>query len=370
MLVHAKRQEMLLLASQAAKAAPKSASSEAVKGIHIEADDRHSMLILTATNYEIVIRTSMGASVEQPGSVVVSSVLFPEILSKLPEEDVDLETGKNGRLIIRSGASCFHLDVRSGDKYPMPELPFPDDTLPVSGICSLARNTIFAAAEENEQAPAMKCVRLQIGPDGLKACTSNGFCVMEADGDKQCKGMSELLLPARSLKILASISKDSDVYEMGLTGKSLVFWSGTLLFSARLVEGQFPNVGDFFKRFQCEYSVHLDARELENAIETVAALTESNARFELAFGEHEVILSAESALGRSSVPVKALVLNAPDTPFYYNHKKLLEYLHLTKDKVTLEFDKSGLLVIRPGSTRYLQSPMRPPAQAASKQKAA
>ena len=36
----------------------------------------------------------------------------------------------------------------------------------------------------------------------------------------------------------------------------------------------------------------------------------------------------------------------------------------------LEFDKSGLLAIRSGSTRYLQSPMRPPAHSASAQKAA
>lgn len=370
MLVHANRQEMLLLASQAAKAAPKSTSSEAAKGIHVEADGRRSMLTLTATNYEIVIRTSMGASVEQSGSVVVSSTLFPAILSKLPEEDVDLEVEANGRLAIRSGSSCFRLDVLAGDKYPMPELPFPDDTLPVSGLCSLTRNTVFAAAEENAQSPFMKCVRLRIGPEGLKACTSNGFCIMEADGDKQCKGKSDLLLPARSLKTLASISKDSDVYEMGLAGKSLVFWSGTLLFSARLVEGHFPEVGDFFKNFACEYSVHLDAGELRDAVQAVAAFAESNARIGLAFGEHEITLSAESACGRSSAQVKALVLNAPDTPFYYNHKKLLEYLCLTRDKITLEFDKTGILVIRPGPTRYLQSPMRPPVKAANSQKAA
>lgn len=62
--------------------------------------------------------------------------------------------------------------------------------------------------------------------------------------------------------------------------------------------------------------------------------------------------------------------NAPITPFYYNYKKLLEYLRLAEEEVTLEFDKSGLLAIRSGSTRYLQSPMRPPAHSASAQKAA
>ena len=364
MLAHVKRQEMLTLASQAAKAVPKTAGvqADAIRGIHMEANGRRSMLTLTASNYEVAIRTSMAASVEESGNCVVSASLFPAVIAKLPEENVDLETGESGRLTIRSGSARFHLDVLPGDRYPMPELPFPDDTLPVSGLCSLARSTIFAAAEDDSQSPPLKCIQLHIGPEGLKASATNGFCVMEADGDRMCRGHSELLLPARSLKVLASISRDSDVYEMGLAGKSLVFWSGTLLFSARLVEGRFPEVGKLLAQFKGQYSVHLDAEELRLAIEAVAAVAERNARIELAFGEREVTLSAESAYGRSSAPVKALVLSAPATPFYYNYKKLLEYLCLAKGKITLEFDPSGLLAIRSGSTRYLQSPMRPPAK--------
>ena len=372
MLAHVKRQEMLTLAFQAAKAVPRStgAQADAIKGIHIEADSRRSMLTLTATNYEVAIRTSMAASVEESGSCVVSASLFPAVIAKLPEEDVDLETSESGRLTIRAGNSCFHLGVFPGDRYPMPELPFPDDTLPVSGLCSLARNTVFAAAEDGSQSPPLKCIQLHIGPEGLKASASNGFCVMEADGDKTCRGHSELLLPAHSLKVLAAISKDSDVYEMGLAGKSLVFWSGTLLFSARLVEGRFPDTNGVFKQFHSQFSAHLNTSELRNAISVVSAVAESSGKIEIAFGEHEVILSAESAYGKSSAPVKALMPNAPITPFYYNYKKLLEYLRLAEEEVTLEFDKSGLLAIHSGSTRYLQSPMRPPAHTAIAQKAA
>ena len=325
MLAHVKRDEILALASQTARAAPKGAVSEAIQGIHMEADNRRSMLTLTATNYEIVIRASMGATVEQPGSVVVDPTLFPAILSKLPTEDVDLEVERNGRLTIRSGQSCFHLDVFSGDKYPMPELPFPDDTLPVSGLCSLVRNTAFAAAEEGSTSPQMKCVRLQVGPDGLKACTSNGFCIMEADGDKQCKGHIELLLPTHSLKVLASISKDSDVYEMGLAGKSLVFWSGTLLFSARLVEGRFPDTNGVFKQFHSQFSAHLNTSELRNAISVVSAVAESSGRIEIAFGEHEVILSAESAYR-----VSALWMERGKTSGYWKLTGAWDVLNLAR----------------------------------------
>ena len=370
MLAHVSRTELLTLATQTAKAAPKIAGAEKTQGIHVEVDSRRSMITLTATNYEIAIRASMGASVEQPGSVIVNPNLFPAILTRLPEENVDLEVENGSRLVIRSGQSSFRLSVLSGEKYPMPDLPFPDDTLPVSGLCSLARSTVFAAAEENGQSPQMKCVRLQIGPDGLKACSSNGFCIVEADGDKRCKGKTELLLPARSLKTLASISKDSDVYEMGVTGKSLVFWSGTLLFSARLVDGRFPDTTGIFNQFKCQYSARLDATEFRHALETVAAVTDASHRFELVLGEHTVILSATSDCGKSTTPVRALIPSAPGKPFYYNCKKLLEYLNLERDQITLEFDKTGILAINSGTTRYLQSPLRPPTCSVSSGKAA
>ena len=117
MLVHVKRDELLAIAAQTAKAAPKTATSEAVLGIHVEADSRRSMLTLTATNYEIVIRASMGASVEQSGSVVISAALFPAAIASLPEQDVDnkeiaeLFDNEYSVLQLRKGKDGFFIKI-------------------------------------------------------------------------------------------------------------------------------------------------------------------------------------------------------------------------------------------------------------------
>ena len=251
----------------------------------------------------------------------------------------------------------------------MPELPFPDDTVPVSGICTLARNTLFAASEDNNNA-VLRCIRLVLGAGGVTASGTNGFGIVEAEGDKNCTGEVQMLLPARSLKVLASLSLDSDVYEMGLTGNSVVFWNGSMLFSARLMKGRFPDTTGLINRFQPEYSVHVDAAELARAIDTVSTFSGQERRMEMAFGEHQLYVSALAGHGQASAPVNALILNAPDTPFYYNYDKLLDCLSVAKGKVTLEFDKKGLLVVRLKGLRYLQSPMRAPRKAASSQKAA
>ena len=134
MLVHVKRDELLAIAAQTAKAAPKTATSEAVLGIHVEADSRRSMLTLTATNYEIVIRASMGASVEQSGSVVISAALFPAAIASLPEQDVDLETEHPGQLTIRSGHARFRLSA-------------PHAGAPLSGRHPACQRASFAGAQ-------------------------------------------------------------------------------------------------------------------------------------------------------------------------------------------------------------------------------
>ena len=369
MLVHINRDEFKRLAKQAALAVPKKPTIKELSGVHIEADARRSMLTLTATNLEIAIRTSMGAVVERSGSVVLNAKVLAAITAKLTEETLDMELMDSGQLSIRAGTTGYCLNVLLGDKYPMPELPFPDDTVSVSGLWSLVRQTAFVAMEEEDKAPLMSCIKLALGLDGLKGISTNGYCIMEARGDKDCKGQSDMLFPARSLAVLAALSKDSDVYEMGLAGKSVVFWNGTMLFSARLMEGSYPNTGVFFDKFQAKYTVNLAAEELTAAVVSVSVVAADNPRMELCFGEHEIRVSAETDKGRAAIPVKALVLSAPDAPFYYNPKILLKYLKLLHGSVTLDFDAGGLLAVRGGPMQYIQSPLRPPKPAVQPEKA-
>ena len=231
MRVHANRDSALVLAAQASKAVPKITTIPELKGIHMEADARLAMLTMTATNQEVSIRASMPAAVEESGSAVIPADLLPDILKRLPGDQVSFSTVGPGIIHIGSGYAEYRLNILDAAKYPLPEVPFLEDTIPVSGICSLARQTLFAAAAGDQQ-NILKTVRLKVGPYGLKATSSNGFCIAEAAGDKNCVAASEtcILVPARSLSILAAISLDSDVYQMGLTREGLAFWNGTTMF--------------------------------------------------------------------------------------------------------------------------------------------
>lgn len=130
----------------------------------------------------------------------------------------------------------------------------------------------------------------------------------------------------------------------------------------------YPDTDGLLDRIQGAYSASIEAAELYAAVDAVTSLAsadkDSSGRGEIMFGEHEMVVSAETSDGRASVPVKALILSPSPYPFYYDFKQLMRYLKQLRGRITLEFDQNGLLAIRPGETRYLQSPMRAPKQAA------
>lgn len=163
MRVHANRDSALVLAAQASKAVPKITTIPELKGIHMEADARLAMLTMTATNQEVSIRASMPAAVEESGSAVIPADLLPDILKRLPGDQISFSTVGPGIIHIGSGYAEYRLNILDAAKYPLPEVPFLEDTIPVSGICSLARQTLFAAAAGDQQ-NILKTVRLKVGP--------------------------------------------------------------------------------------------------------------------------------------------------------------------------------------------------------------
>lgn len=359
MLVHINRKELLSIAVQVAKAVPKGETVQELAGIHLEANERQGLVTLTATNHEVAIRSSLYASVERGGSAVIKAPLLCGILEKLPENMVDLECIDGGRMTAQSGPTDYCVSVLPGEKYPMPELPFPEDTVPITGIRTLCRRVAFAVSDDKTK-PVFTCVKLSLGSDGLRAVGCNGACMTEAHGDPDCKGRISLLIPVTSLQMLASIARDTDVYEMGITGKTVVFWDGTLLFSARLVEGAFLDENKVFGALKPPYVVQIQAEELALSVEAVSAVAFETGRMEIGFQPHGLLLRCVTPFGSSAVPVPAAVASAPPQPLYFDFKKLLDGLRVLRGTIELSFSREGHMLIEAEGYRFMLMGMRPP----------
>lgn len=359
MIFHANRRELLHLAQKASKAVPEDLKLELLKGIHLAADADMGMVTLTATNMEVAVRASLAANVEESGQTVIMPHLLLGMLSRLDGETVSVSSLKPTVLQVKAGQAEFAVSVLDGKDYPLPEIPFPEDAVSVSNIKTLAKCTPFTLPRGNGK-PSMQCVRLSLHENGLHADACDGSRIFHLLGDKECVGKACILIPASSLQTLAGISEDSDVYEMAITNKTVVFWDGTLFFSARLIEGDFLDTGMVLRQFKPRLTAQIDANTFCNAVGAILPVAKGGTPIEVKLLSGQITLSCESETGSCSHDLPAITTGAASTPFYYNARKLWELLRMLTGSMQLELSERGELRIQTDTVTCYQTPVRAP----------
>ncbi len=233
------RAELLSAAQRAAAIAPEDSPVEALRGTLLEANAATGALTLTATNLETALEQSLSCPAAEDDALVVDAKLLAGMLERLPGDTVELKRRPGVPVLsLRGGQTGYDVAIWERGSFPKLEIPFPEDTVKLSGIPSMARHTMFATAEDKDK-PLMRCVNLMFTQKGLKGAGYNGRCMVTAQGDDKSTGNINLLLPANSLEKLAALCKDEDEFYVGIAGKNLVFMRQGFKLSARLMEGDY-----------------------------------------------------------------------------------------------------------------------------------
>ena len=360
MILHVNRKEMLSIAQKVSKASVSSSCPiEVLKGILLEADKDTGFVTLTATNFEASIRASLPAVIEESGSAVIDSKLFLGMFSLLNSEIVTVSEEKPFVLKVAGGKAIYTIKVLDSKGYPKPEIPFPEDTVCVSGVKSIAKCISFTQKEG--QNVAMQCVRLSLRSDGLYAEACDGSRLINISGDKECIGQMEILMPASCLRLLSAISNNTAIYQMGITNNTVVFWDGTLLFSSKLIRGSFLNSDMILSKFEAKYNIKVDSTELYNAVAPLVSLLDEQDPLAIKILENGISLFSVSQKQNSQVYVNAVTDTIPENPFYYNNRKLYETLRQFKGTVQIGFSSKSEMLVQSNSIRCYLLGMHVPA---------
>ena len=88
-----------------------------LKGILIETRE-DGKIRLAASDLDLSVEKITDAEVMESGSVVVLSRLFSDIIRKLPNEDITIESSEDGRILIKSSKSEFTIVGLAADEFP------------------------------------------------------------------------------------------------------------------------------------------------------------------------------------------------------------------------------------------------------------
>lgn len=329
LLITVNRAELLATVKRATTIAPPDSPLDVLKGVLLESDSARKMLTVTSTNLEVALVEKIPCSAQEDGALVYSARTLAEMLQRLPEDTVEISRKENrGRMTLTSGSVSYEVDVWDRGAFPKPDLPFPEDTVKVSGIPAVAQHTVFATAQDKDK-PLLRCVNLMFTDAGLRAAGSNGMCIVTAKGDDQSTGDISLLVPALSLGKLAGMCKDEDEFRVGTTGKSIVFFKENFLFSARLMEGGYIDTNSLLKTITNSFTVLTDTKEMREALSSVLSVA-PDGRVNLAFEDQKLVFRCSSDWGNASVGIDVIALTgAPTGSYWYSAKQLRQYFGLS-----------------------------------------
>ena len=364
------RAELLSAAQRAAAIASENAPLEALKGALLEADAAAGALAITATNLEVSLKQTLSCPTAESDGLVVNAKLLAGMLEQLPGDRVAMyrQPGTSS-LTLRGGDTTYTVAVSERGSFPQLQMPFPEDTIKVGGIPSMARRTVFATTEDKER-PLLKCVNLMFTQDGLKAAGYDGGCLVTAKGDEKSTGNASFLLPADSLEKLSLLCTDKDQFEVGVAGRSMAFMRPGLLFTARLMEGDFADTGRITDSIRNQFTVLTDVTELRRALRSVSAVA-PRGRVELAFHGTRLTFSCKSELGAAAETVDTAPLTgSPQGAYWYAVPALAACLKALSGTVILGIAQAGMLDLSTEHAYYMQVALREPVPtAAAKPKA-
>lgn len=355
------RAELLGAAKRGESIAPRDTPLDVLKGLLMETDAANGVLTLTATNLEVALEQKISSAVKENDAFVLNARLAVAMLERLSGDTVAIEhiPGRS-QLRVSSGEAEYVVPVWERASYPKLEIPFPEDTVKVSGIPGMARRTVFAAAQDSSK-PLMKCVNLKFTKDGLRAVVGNGSCIVSAKGDESSTGDISLLVPALSLEKLARLCSDKDEFRVGTTGKAIVFLKENFTYSARLLKEEYIDVEGLIGSVQNQFTVLTGVAELKKALE-VATCVEANGRVCLAFDGQRLTFRCQSENGSITFPLDVIPLTgAPQGEYWYLSERLMSCLKALAGTVKLGVAQGGMLTLEAEDAYYLQTGVRPPA---------
>ena len=310
----------LSLVSRAVSSRP---THPVLANVLLNADAKTQRVSLSAFDLSLGIQTSFPAQVQESGSLTLPAKLLSDIVSRLPDGDITLDSGTEADAGLLTTLTCAsgRYQMRGMGAEEFPELPVIEDgelaTLSAEALIDGLRGSLFAAsADETKQ--VLTGVHLSLQPDGLEFAATDGHRLSvvqtieeEASPDRsKSETALNVTIPAKALQELIKMlgQGGSSVAVQFDQGQAIFEWTDQRL-TSRLLEGQYPNYRQLIPK-QFSHQMTVDRRLLLGALERISVLADQKnniVKMSLNDSTQELTLSVDAqdvGSGRETMPAQ------------------------------------------------------------------
>lgn len=230
---------------------------------------------LTANDMELGIETKIEGEIAERGVIALDAKIFSEIVRKLPDSDVTIETDASFKTTITCEKAKFNIVGKSGDDFSY--IPYIERNEPIVmsqfTLKEVIRQTIFSIAD-NDNNKLMTGELFEIEENDLKVVSLDGHRISIRNIElKNNYSHKKVVVPGKTLQEVSKILPGSaeDEVSIFLTDNHIVFEFENTTVVSRLIEGEYFKIEQMLSS-DYETKVKINKRELLDCIDRATLL--------------------------------------------------------------------------------------------------
>ena len=255
------------------KAVPTRTTMAILECILIDASSDEIKLI--ANDMELGIETIIDGEIVEGGIIALDAKIFSDIVRKLPENEVVIETDATFKTVITCEKAKFNIIGKSGEDFSY--LPYIEKNDPISisqfTLKEVIRQTIFSIAD-NDNNRLMTGELFEINENQLKVVSLDGHRISIRNIElKDNYANKKVVVPGKTLNEISKIlpgSVDDDV-TIYIADNHIIFEFMNTTVVSRLIEGEYFKIEQMLSS-DYETKVKINKRELLECIDRATLL--------------------------------------------------------------------------------------------------
>lgn len=320
------RTDLAEAVSNVSRAVSTKATIPALEGVLIKAYD--SNLNISGYNLEIGITTDIEATIQNEGEIVVSAKLFLDIVRKLPEEIVFIETDDRMITYITCGQVDYQIVGMSSVEYPdLPSFEQTDGiTVNEKILRDMIRQTVYAVSE-NTAKPIYTGSLFEIENGIFKIVAVDGYRMAIRSENVDSESNTSFVVPGKTQQeVLKLLNEDEENVEIIIGMRHITFRVKNYRVISRLIEGTFLDYKTTIPKEE-KTEVVINTRKIINSVERMSLLNNDRIQSPVRckFSDDEIKLSCASAVGRANDVISVPVIGE-SVEIGFNNRYLLDAL--------------------------------------------
>lgn len=301
---------------------------------------------LTANDLEIGIETALEGTVIEMGRIAIEAKIFTDIVRKLPDSEILIESTSDYKTIIRCEKAKFVISSKSGEDFT--ELPNIEKEKNISisqfTLKEVIRQTIFSISD-NENNKLMTGELFEVKDGKLTVVSLDGHRIsMRNIKLKESSDNIRVVVPGKTLNDLYKIINGGveDMVTIYFTDRHILFEFENTIVVSRLLEGEYFKIVQMLS-MDHKIKVKVNNKEFHDCIDRASLLIKESDKKPIVISvkdDNNMYLKVDTLMGSMNEEIN-IDKDGEEIIIGFNPRFLIDIMRVIDDEVICMYMKDS-----------------------------